>query len=338
MKKTGILIINLGTPDNCDVQSVRRYLKEFLSDPRVIDIPAPARWLLLHAFILPTRPKQSAAAYQKIWSTSGSPLLVNTQNLQTALSKKLSENYRVTMGMRYGNPSIETALQDLEDCSDLLILPLFPQYSSAATGSALEKTLNCLSKQWNIPSIKVIHEFYRHPSFIRAYADVINQHIHSKKIDKLIFSYHGLPQRHIKKSQCQATCDYSNSCPTISVKNQYCYRAQCYATSQAIAAHLGLSNDEYIVAFQSRLGRTPWIKPYTDELLPTLIKQNVKRIAVVCPSFVADCLETIEEIGMRGKEQWENLGGETFLLIPCLNDQPIWVDAVTDMILQTDVI
>lgn len=332
MKKIGILLINLGTPDNCDTQSVRRYLKEFLNDPRVIDIPSPARWLLLNAVILPFRPKKSAKAYQKIWLPSGSPLLTNGYALKKALADQLGKNYQVDIGMRYGNPSIASALENLKNCNRLIILPLFPQYSSAATGSALEKCLSLISQNWNIPEIKAINSFYNHTGFISAYAEIIKQHLGKQEIDLLLFSYHGLPERHISKSACLANCTYVDACPASNTNNQYCYRAQCYATSHALASTIGLTSDKYATSFQSRLGRTPWIKPYTDELFSELRQKNITNIAVVSPSFVADCLETLEEINIRAREQWHALGGKTFISIPCLNSEPLWVDALVNMI------
>jgi ferrochelatase len=334
MKKTGVLLLNLGTPSHCDTRAVRRYLREFLSDPRVIDLPALLRWLLLNAVILPVRPKKTAKAYQAIWSaTEGSPLLQHSQALQAALSARLGDGYVVALGMRYGQPSIEAAFNDLKACQRLIILPLFPQYSSAATGSAVEKTLSCLSRHWNVPDIIVQRDFYAEPGFIKAYADLIQRSLSHQKIERLIFSYHGLPERHIRKSGCQAVCA-ATDCPPITEKNQSCYRAQCYATSHAIAQAMGLPADQYIVCFQSRLGRTPWIKPYTDEVLTALVQKNIRHIAVVCPSFVADCLETLEEIGMRGKAQWEGLGGKTFIAVPCLNAEIAWVDALVAWVLQ----
>jgi ferrochelatase len=221
MTQTGILLLNLGTPDHPDTSSVRRYLKEFLSDPRVIDIPSPARWLLLNAIILPFRSKKSAAAYQQIWSsTTGSPLLHHSNMLQQALSKQLGASYQVALGMRYGHPTIASALEILKDCTRLIILPLFPQYSSAATGSALEKTFSLLSQQWNIPEIIAVGDFYNEAGFIKAYAAIIKQAISSQKIDLLLFSYHGLPERHISKSACVANCTHVTRCPAISPDNQ----------------------------------------------------------------------------------------------------------------------
>ncbi|MFZ2314074.1 MAG: ferrochelatase [Gammaproteobacteria bacterium] len=330
--KKGILLINIGTPDQPDTKSVRRYLKEFLSDPRVIDISAIARWLLVNLFVLPFRSRKSAALYQKIWYKQGSPLLVHTKLLRSSLAKELGSDYKVVFGMRYGQPTIASALANLKDCSSLNVIPLFPQYSSAATGSAIEKTLQVLQSNWNMPAIKIINEFYAHPGFISSYAELIKQSLAEKKVDMLLFSYHGVPERHIDKSKCVAACDHLHACPSITDDNQYCYRAQCHATSDLIAKELNLSPVLYRVAFQSRLGRTPWIKPYTDLLLPELIKSGVKSIAVVSPSFVVDCLETLEEINIRMREQWKVLGGEEFVFIPCLNHSALWVKGLAGMV------
>lgn len=332
MPQQGVLLINLGTPDNCDAKSVYRYLTEFLNDPRVIDLPIWLRWPLVNLLIVPLRHKKSAAAYQKIWTAASSPLLRHGQQLQQALSQALGKDYQVELGMRYGNPSIKAALQNLQHCSRITVIPLFPQYSSAATGSAIEKLLSVAAKQWNIPELVIKKDFYNDPRFIAAYADVINKNISNKKLDLLLFSYHGLPERHIDKSLCQAKCDRVNACPSITQENAFCYRAQCFATSRLLAQTLGLDEKKYRVAFQSRLGRTPWIKPYTDLLLPELIQQGITNIAVVCPSFVADCLETLEEINIRAREQWQALGGGEFTFIPCLNEEPLWVKTLADMV------
>ena len=334
MLRKAVLLMNLGTPDHFDPASVKRYLKEFLSDPRVIDISSAMRWLLVNGIILPSRHKKSAAAYEKIWQEAGSPLLIHTQMLAEKLALHLGSDYHVAFGMRYGSPSIGSALQKLLALSpqSLHVIPLFPQYASASTGSALEVFFKLIATEWNIPEVKVINSFYANPGYIHAYKQIIEQHIKNKNIEMLIFSYHGLPQRHIKKSQCVAACDYVNACPAISDANSYCYRAQCYTTSRLIAESLGLDENQYHVAFQSRLGRTPWVKPYTDVLLPKLAKKRVKNIAVVCPSFVADCLETLEEVNIRMREQWQTLGGGEFVFIPCLNDHPIWVNALMSMV------
>ena len=319
----GVLLINLGTPDTPDPKSVYRYLTEFLNDTRVIDLPAPLRWILTNLIIIPFRYKKTAKAYQKIWTESGSPLLDNSNKLSQALAAQLGNEYKVALGMRYGKPNIKSALEKLKSCEEIIIIPLFPQYSSAATGSAIDKTLNLIAKQWNIPAISTIRDFYNHPGFITAYSDIIK--INLKPDYHLLLSYHGLPERHITKSDCQAQCDHQDKCPAITANNSYCYRAQCYQTSELIAKQLSLTPEQYTVAFQSRLGRTPWIKPYTDLILPELRKKGIKNLAIVCPSFVADCLETLEEVNIRTRAQWMSLGGNEFIFIPCLNDSPIWI-------------
>jgi len=326
--KLGVLLINLGTPDDDKPKSVYRYLTQFLNDPRVIDLPKIVRTILVNLLIIPFRYKKSSAAYKKIWTEQGSPLLTNSIALLEDLKQQLGDNFQVELGMRYGKPSIESALTKLENCEKIAIIPLFPQYSSAASGSAIEETLKIIAKKNNIPSIFLQKDFYNNPDFIQSYADIIQQNINLNKTDLIIFSYHGLPLRHIIKSNCQANCDKLTACPIINDSNAYCYRAQCYATSRLIAEKLNLSPNQYQVTFQSRLGKTPWIKPYTDLVLPELIKQNIKNIAIVCPSFVADCLETLEEINLQAREQWEELGGEEFTFIPCINNHPAFVNGL----------
>lgn len=329
--KVGVLLINLGTPDNTKISSIRRYLREFLLDSRVIDLPAFFRYLLVYGAILPFRPFKTAKAYQKIWQKEGSPLRLHTLSLVKNVAATLGEGYHVETAMRYGYPAIADALKNLIRCEKIIVLPLFPQYSSAATGSAIAKTLTEIAKQWNIPQINVINQFYSHPAFINALATVIKPYISSPNTF-LLLSYHGLPERHLDKSQCKAPCQRADACPSINQDNYFCYRAQCYQTSHLLAEKLALSSDQYTTAFQSRLGRIPWIKPYTDEVLPSLYKKGIRKLVVACPAFTADCLETLEEIGMQAKEQWLDLGGESFELISCLNDHPQWVDGIVSMI------
>ena len=332
---TGVLLLNLGTPDAANVPAVRRYLREFLSDPRVVDLAALPRWLLLNLFILPFRPRRSAAAYQKIWTEQGSPLLIHTKAFKKQLAGELGQPFKVVLGMRYGKPSIPSAVKALqvENCKRVVVLPLFPQYSSAATGSALEKALNEIRAQWNIPAVSVCNNFFNHGGYVDSLKTVVEENLDGFQPEHFIFSYHGLPVRHIEKSECDAQlCNRTEPCPNVSDNNRYCYRAQSYSTSRLLANALGLTKEQYTVAFQSRLGRTPWIKPYTDLLLPQLTHRGIKNIAVVCPSFVSDCLETLEEIGMRARTQWQSLGGERLNLIPCLNAHPKWVKVVAQMI------
>ena len=330
--KTGVLLINLGTPSNCDPKSVYAYLKQFLNDPRVIDLPKLVRTILVNGIIIPFRYKQSAHAYRQIWTDKGSPLLTNSQALVHAVSKELDTTMQVELGMRYGNPSIESAIEKLKGCQKIIAIPLFPQYSSAATGSAVEELLRILGSQWNIPEIIVNRDFFNNPDFIHAYASIIKTHLNDTKIDRLIFSYHGLPERHIEKSACKSVCSRESACPKLSQHNTYCYRAQCYETSRLIAHELNLNAKDYVVSFQSRLGRTPWIKPYTDLILKELRDQGAANIAIVCPSFVSDCLETLEEINIRARADWRALGGSEFIFIPCLNHDPMWVKGLVKII------
>lgn len=315
----GILLLNLGTPEAPTKRAVRRYLREFLSDPRVIDLPAPLRWLLVNGAVLPFRPQKTAQAYRQIWTHEGSPLLINGQALRDSLASALGNGYRVALGMRYGQPSIESAIQTLlnQGCQKLIVLPLFPQYSSAATGSALEKTLHILQKQRDIVPFHVLSSFHDHPAFIHAWRTVVEEHKPKTEPDLWLLSYHGLPARHVHSGPCE-----SESC------HPQCYRRQCAFTSQQLAQSMQWTPTQYRTAFQSRLGPTPWITPYTDHLLIEAAQQGVKSIAVICPSFVSDCLETLEEIGIRAREQWQSLGGETFTLIPSLNAHPAWVSAL----------
>lgn len=331
MNQKGVLLINLGTPDQCDGASVRRYLRQFLNDPRVVDLSWFVRWPLVNLLIIPFRYKKTTHAYQQVWTASGSPLLTHTQALADAVSTALGSQYRVAYGMRYGKPSIETAIKQLDGCDSIFVLPLFPQYSSAATGSAIENVYRVLAEQWNTPSVNIVHDFYNHPGFINACAELIKSHTAVTKPDLVLFSYHGLPERHIEKSDCVAACDHRGACPVILPPNRFCYRAQCYATTNLIAMKLGMQDNEYSVSFQSRLGRTPWIKPYTDMVLQELIEKGVKHLAVISPSFVSDCLETLEEINIRTRDQWLQLGGTEFTYIPCVNESALWVETVADM-------
>lgn len=334
--KTGILLINLGTPDAPSTKAVRRYLREFLSDPRVIDLPTLPRWLLLNLFILPLRPKTSAKAYKSIWHRDGSPLLLHSEKLANALEKQLGDGYQVALGMRYGQPSINSAVTLLNEakCDKIIVLPLFPQYSSAATGSAIEKALDVIRKQSTIPNIILHSDFYNQPEFILSQAAIIRKTLKDWQPDLYLFSYHGLPKRQLSKNNvCENMfCQGAIPCPKISSKNRHCYRAQCYETSRSLAQQLNLTANQYQTSFQSRLGRLPWIKPYTDMELAKFAEQGIKNIAITCPSFICDCLETLEEIGIQAKEQWQRLGGEKFQLIPCVNNHPLWIDGLVNMI------
>jgi ferrochelatase len=336
VKKNGVLVVNLGSPDSTKTEDVRSYLKEFLMDGRVIDIPGFARWLLVHLIILPTRPKRSAKAYKKVWTDEGSPLIVYGQQLTHGLIDSLGEDFHVELAMRYGNPSMQSAVEALRNagCDRIIVVPLYPQYASATTGSIYEKLMQILKSEWNIPEIVFVGDFFDDQRFIDSFAAVAKPHIEEFKPDMLLFSYHGLPKRHLLRGDstgehCQkkaGCCDVIESC------NRFCYRAQCMATSQSLAQALGLGSHQHTTSFQSRLGRAEWIRPYTDDVTSELAKKGVKRLAVMCPAFVADCLETLEEIGMELKEQWLEEGGEDFRLIPSLNSNKVWLKNLSDLI------
>jgi ferrochelatase len=338
--RTGVLLVNLGTPASPEARGVRRYLREFLSDPLVMDIPALPRWLILHCFILPFRPRKSAAAYAKIWTDEGSPLLVHGERLRDGVARLLGDAFAVELAMRYGAPSIRGAVERLAavGVARWVVLPLFPQYSGAATGSAVGKVREELARAGNSAPVNVLGAFYDDPRFVTAFAAVARNRLDAFHPDHVLFSYHGLPERQVQaadttRAHCLAreTC-----CDAVSEVNRDCYRAQCFATTRALAEALGLGPDEHALSFQSRLGRTPWIQPYTDHVLPELAAGGARRLAVMCPAFVADCLETLEEIAIRGREQWLALGGEALELVPSLNAEPAWVQAVATMVRASD--
>lgn len=332
----GVLLIQLGTPKSTAVSDVRAYLREFLGDPRVLDMPAPARALLLNAVILPFRPRKSAHAYRQIWTEAGSPLTLHTEELARQVAERLGDGYRVAVGMRYQEPSIGAAVDELMDqgCVRLVVLPLFPQYSSAATGSALEAAKSETGSRWNVPEVSSVSWFYDDEGFVVALTEIARRHLDEFEPDHVVFSYHGLPESQIRKSDpSDSWCLTEESCcAEINVVNRFCYRAQSFATTRAVASRLELEESTFSTTFQSRLAGQKWIEPYTDVLLTELAEAGVKRLAVLTPSFTADCLETLEEMGIRGREQWRQLGGEDFLLVPCLNASPEWADAVTEMV------
>lgn len=333
--KTALLLMNLGTPDEPTKPAVRRYLRQFLSDPFVIDLPGFLRWILVHVLILPFRTKRSVEAYQKIWTQEGSPLRINSDRLAEKLQAALGEDYCVSLAMRYQNPSFEKAIAqfDGQSLDRMILLPLYPQYAESTTRSCLEAVRTLLKKTHPDLPITVIDSFYQQPEYLDAKTAVIRDYLKDKAYEKVVFSYHGLPERHLDRvCEINKTCDRQKSCPSIQSSNAQCYRAQCFATSTLLAEQLGLSPQDYVVSFQSRLGKTPWIGPYTDEVLTELAESGLKNIAMVCPSFVADCLETLEEIDIRAKEQWEQLGGHQLLCVPCLNDASIWVDQLSELI------
>ena len=334
-KKIGVLLINLGTPNSPEKKQVRQYLQEFLSDKRVIDIPWIFRILLLYCIILPFRTKKSAKAYKKIWLKEGSPLFVHSKNLVENVQVCLGENYIVELAMRYQHPSINNAIKKLfhHKIEHGVIVPLFPQYSSAANGSALQKVHEEWKNHWNVVPLTTVGAFYEYKNFIQCFVRRIESVLENFHADYLLLSYHGLPERHILKSDCgqKKTClKENNCCENFSQNAPFCYKAQCLSTTKAIVSQLKAI--PHSTSFQSRLGRTKWIDPDTTEVLPQLFQQGFKRLAVVCPAFVADCLETLEEIEIRAREQWLLLGGESLVLVPSLNGGQDWALAVANMV------
>jgi ferrochelatase len=336
LHRTGILLVNLGTPDAPETAPVRRYLRQFLSDPRVIDIHPVGRAALLHLVILPFRPAKSAAAYRKIWTPEGSPLLVHGRALVDRVRERLPE-VPVELGMRYGNPSIASAIAKLSEqrCDRLVVLPLYPHYAASSTGSTIAELARIVGELWTTPFTSVLPPFYDHPGFLAAFAAIARERFAGAAPDHVLFSFHGLPERQVVRCADPRVCLASPSCcDAIVPANRNCYRAQCHVTARELASllELGEQGERWSIAFQSRLGRTPWIKPYTDEVLPALAKRGVRKLAVMCPAFVADCLETLEEIGMRANEEFRAAGGQELVLVPSLNSHPLWVDAVEGML------
>ena len=321
--KKGVLLINLGSPDSTNEEDVRKYLREFLMDPMVLDSPWLVRKLVVEFAILPKRPAASAEAYKKIWWGEGSPLIVISKKVQRKLQEKLE--IPVALGMRYQNPSIKSALQELynKGVRDILVIPLYPQYTMSSTWSVVNKTKEVQEKFFKDIRLTFLNSFYNRPDYI----EVISKHIQKQlpdSFDKLLFSYHGIPERHDRKAM---QMEKNFTTPTIKT-----YRDQCYETTELIRKELNLPEEKVMVSFQSRLGKDPWIKPYTDFVLKDFPSEGVKNIAVVAPAFVSDCLETLEEIAMGYDELFRENGGEKYVYIPCLNDSDDWVNVLSKWI------
>lgn len=307
--KTGILLINIGTPEAPTPAAVRRYLKKFLSDPRVVELPRFIWWPILHGFILRFRPKNSAKLYQKIWSDQGSPLLYYSQQIKMELERKLE--IPTALGMHYSQPSIQSALEELraQQVERLLILPLYPQYSGTTTAAAFDAVARVLKTWRKIPEIHLINHYAEDENYLKALKVSIQTAL-NPAAQHLLFSFHGIPERYTQRGDP--------------------YAAECHATAKRIAEKLNLSN--WSVAFQSRLGRAKWLSPYTDQVLQAFPAKGIEHIQVVCPGFAADCLETLEEIGIRGKEQFLNAGGKSFHYIPALNNHPLHIEALSQIL------
>ena len=333
--KIGVLLVNLGTPDSPETGDVRKYLREFLMDGRVIDFPLVHRWMLVNLIIAPFRAPKSAKEYKKLWTERGSPLLYHGVDVKHLLQEQLGEEYLVTLAMRYQTPSIADGLEELRkaNVSRIICIPLFPQYASATSGSVVEKVMEITSTWQTIPSINFVNNFVEEPLFIETIAAQAREQMKDQTYDHYLFSYHGVPERQIRKGSCDGYCQLSEKCcATYNKKNQLCYRAQCFHTSRQVAAKLGLSDDQYTVCFQSRLGTDPWVQPYTDDVVEHLAEKGVKKILAFSPAFVADCLETTLEVGEEYRELFMEEGGEQWDLVDSLNSHPLWISCLKEIV------
>jgi ferrochelatase len=337
MSKKGILLVNLGTPDSPSTNDVRRYLDEFLMDPRVIDVNPALRTFLVKGLIVPFRSPKSAKLYQKIWSAeTGSPLLHYSKLQHQALQRRLGDDYQVELAMRYQKPSIESALNRLKASlvDSIQVIALFPQYASASTGSVYDKVMG-LVKQWQtIPTLSFVNSFHDNELMIETFANN-GKRYQPETYDHILFSFHGLPQRQLIK--CDHTGNYclktDGCCDTINDVNKYCYSAQSHHTALLIAQKLNIPKEKYTICFQSRLGNDPWVQPYTSEVVAKLAKEGKKRLLVFCPAFVADCLETVYEVTEEYGAEFKALGGEHVQLVESLNDSSTWIDALEKMVI-----
>ena len=322
--------MNLGSPDSTEVKDVRRYLNEFLMDGRVIDIPLIARALLVRGIIVPFRAPKSAEAYKTIWTKEGSPLVVLTKQLQAALQEKLEET--VAIAMRYGNPSPKQAydqlLQQHPGLEEVILVPLYPHYAMSSYETAMEYAKEQYVKGKYAFKLTVVKPFYNEPDYINALAANMEPWL-AQEYDHILFSYHGIPERHIRKSDTTGChcLQVNNCCETVSPAHATCYRHQVFTTTRLVTEKLNVPKEKYSISFQSRLGKG-WLQPFTDIRLEEMPKEGIKKLLIVCPAFVSDCLETLEEIEERGKESFMNAGGESYTMIPCLNTHPLWVEAL----------
>lgn len=330
--KTAVLLINLGTPDSPSVRDVRSYLSQFLNDPRVIDIPWLLRKMLVNLIIVPFRAPKSAKIYKKLWTDNGSPLLYYSQKQKELLQQQLLETHDIYLAMRYKNPSIPVVLEEVrkKNYKKIIILPLFPQYASASTGSALDEVLRVVRTWWVIPELKIISQYYDHPTFIEACAARALKYSFSE-YDHILFSYHGLPERQVDKVYDEGLCSDHDCENEITEENKYCYKATCYATTRLLAEKLNIPKERYTVCFQSRLDKK-WLEPFSDKVVEECAKKGMKKILVFSPAFTADCLETIIEIGDEYQEIFHEHGGEKVQLVESLNDHPLWIQCLKEIV------
>jgi protoporphyrin/coproporphyrin ferrochelatase len=335
LDKTGVLLINLGTPDSPSVGDVRKYLFQFLNDPRVIDIPWLMRKILVNLIIVPFRAPKSAEIYKKLWTKDGSPLMIHGLAVKDKLQETLGNTYHVELAMRYQKPSIESVLESMRKMNfqKIIIIPLFPQYASSSTGSALERALKVISKWYVIPELKIFSQYYDDEGFINAFVERGKQY-QVEKYDHVIFSYHGLPTRQVDKVYENGPCSDHNCEHEITDENKYCYKAACYATTRAIAKKLNIPDEKYTVSFQSRLDEK-WLQPFSDKVVEKKAQEGVKKLLVFSPAFIADCLETTIEIGDEYQHIFTSNGGEELQLVESLNSHPVWIDTLKKMVLKS---
>ncbi|MCE2734066.1 MAG: ferrochelatase [Flammeovirgaceae bacterium] len=330
--KTGVLLVNLGTPDSPSVSDVRSYLSQFLNDPRVIDIPWLLRKILVNGIIVPFRAPKSAKVYKELWTENGSPLLFHSNNVKDLLQKELAGEYEVFLAMRYKNPSIPHVLEEMrwKNFDKIIVVPMFPQYASASTGSALEEVMRELCKWWVIPEIRMISQYYNHPLYIDAFVERGKQY-NLSEYDHILFSYHGLPERQVDKVYKDDLCKDHDCEHEITEENKLCYKATCYATTRLLADKLNIPQEKYTVCFQSRLDKK-WLEPFSDKVVEECAKKGMKKILVFSPAFTADCLETTIEIGEEYQELFEEHGGEKVQLVESLNSHPLWIQCLKSLI------
>ena len=336
MKKTGVLLIQLGTPDSPSTNDVRRYLNQFLNDPRVIDLPWLGRKLLVNGIIVPFRAPKSAKIYKELWDMSNgiSPLITHTKDVQDKLQHRFSdENVTVHYAMRYQNPSMYDVMEEMrtKNYDKIILLPLFPQYASASTGSAIELAMDIIRKWWVIPEVSTIAQFWDNEGYLDSIVENTKQ-FDLKEYDHILFSYHGLPERHVDKIYENDDLCSDQPCESeMNSENQFCYKATCYATTRLLAAKLGLSEDDYTVCFQSRLDKK-WLTPFSDKIVEEQGKKGAKKLLAFSPAFVADCLETLVEIGVEYQEIFEEFGGEKVQLVPSSNSQERFIDGLEELV------
>jgi len=332
--KTGVLLINLGTPDSPAVGDVRSYLSQFLNDPRVIDIPWLTRKILVNLIIVPFRAPKSAKVYKKLWTDKGSPLLYYSERAKELLQASLGNDHDVYLAMRYKNPSIPDVLETMrkKKYEKIVVLPMFPQYASASTGSALDEVMRVMRGWWVVPEVKFISQYYDHPQFIEAFVARGKQY-NLADYDHVLFSYHGLPERQVDKVHEQGSCKDHNCEHEVTAENKYCYRSGCYATTRLLAEKLGIPQGKYTVCFQSRLDQK-WLMPFSDKVVEECARKGMKKLLVFSPAFTADCLETIIEIGDEYQEIFHANGGEKVQLVESLNDHPAWIACLKDLVVR----